>query len=169
MQHPSTTASHSATTHSPQPAANHHSPICIVSKFLCYYSFIVNLFTNQTQSATTDQHAIIIKEPQSKILFTFLHTTSQHLVLLQLQSHLKQQVIKTVLFNSHFHLTSRQSSQPTFNYPEPSTPTSLIPFDTPERSTPLHRRPIPDRKIDGIFKSLSVEEKTKQKLETTNK
>ncbi|XP_052088317.1 uncharacterized protein LOC127725423 [Mytilus californianus] len=49
--------------------------------------------------------------------------------------------------------------QQTFNYPEPTTPTCSSPilFDTPER--PLHRRPIPDRKIDGIFQRLSTLEK----------
>ncbi|CAG2231216.1 unnamed protein product [Mytilus edulis] len=50
-------------------------------------------------------------------------------------------------------------SHQTFNYPEPITPTCSTPmtFDTPER--PLHRRPIQDRKLDGIFQRLSTLEK----------
>ncbi|CAC5424314.1 unnamed protein product [Mytilus coruscus] len=57
--------------------------------------------------------------------------------------------------------------QQTFNYPEPITPTcsSPIPFDTPER--PLHRRPIPDRKIDGIFQRLSTLEKNQTEIKKT--
>ncbi|CAC5368602.1 unnamed protein product [Mytilus coruscus] len=55
--------------------------------------------------------------------------------------------------------------QQIFNYPEPITLTctSSIPFDTPQR--PLHRRPIPDRKMCDISQRLSTLEKNQTDIQ----
>ncbi|CAC5378921.1 unnamed protein product [Mytilus coruscus] len=111
-----------------------------------------NPFSNQ--SPTNQQLSLfnpfLDSSPTSTNPFPFQHSSQAN--------HSQSAFTPVKPINSPSHLPD------TFRYPEPTTPTTPFPSDVQDRLTPVNRRPLTDRKFDGVYQRLATLEKKQTEI-----
>ncbi|CAC5387958.1 unnamed protein product [Mytilus coruscus] len=128
-----------------------NQPLSLFNPFLDTSHTSTNPFVNTSQSTYDQQYSSFNSPTVNPFLSTnqpFQHSSQAN--------HSQSAITPVQPINSPSHLPD------TFRYPEPTTP---FPSDIQDRLTPVNRRPLTDRKFDGVYQRLvTLKKKTQTEI-----